>query len=545
MRKKIGTLLIVGSLGALCAGLAACSDGNKVDEYFKDGYVISVTYDASGGNIAGGTNVTLMDMFNPDQWPQDANGNVHILLKDPNAANRPTEDIKVTNGDDTLVGWYKTRNVVTVDGKAVDKDGNQLVERDGKYYKQNGTSSTEATPAYTYADRWDFATDRIDFNKNDGKYDLTLYAAWTEKFTFQYYYKVVDAEGNDLHVDAEGNAANAEWTAYGSATKFDYSPNAEQKIYVPRWSTDTGRMVYRNNGFSFPSLLDMTFETAYYADKDSGELVEIDDFCKHQGSIAMATAEVEAPVQKIYVEFKQGNYYRIATAKQFADISDAGGHYTVTADELDFGYSLVNNALTGGTNSVAWPRALMSAKFTGSVEGEEGKAIAFKNVGARYAVNSDAEFGGLFGRIEKGAVLKNITFENAIVDIALATNSRPGSFGALAGEIDNKADIENLSINGHLRLGQIKMSSVNVNLIADGKIDEITGNIDLTIYGEKVSDSVFEFYVNPDPDKITVNADGTVTVELISEYAAESVRQRSYQYYQIEQQIENGGEENE
>ena len=43
MRKKIGTLLIVGSLGALCAGLCACKTETKIDEYYKQGNVITVT----------------------------------------------------------------------------------------------------------------------------------------------------------------------------------------------------------------------------------------------------------------------------------------------------------------------------------------------------------------------------------------------------------------------------------------------------------------------------------------------------------------------
>lgn len=537
MRKKIGTLLIVGSLGALCAGLAACSDGNKVDQFFEDGYVIKVTYDASGGDIAGGKNVTLVDMINPDHWKADANGNVHIRLKDPNATDRPTDDIKVTNGDNTLIGWYQTRNVVTVDGKAVDKDGNQLVEQDGKYYKQSGSTLAEATPAYTYADPWDFAKSTIDYNKNDGKYDLTLYAAWTEKFEFQYFYKEVKADGTDTDM---------EWTAYGS-TKFEYSPNTEQTLYVPRWSEDsddkedTGRMVYRNKGFSFPSLADMTFDSAYYMD-DNEELVKIDDSFKHQGYIEMETAKAVTPSHNIYVKFKKGNYYRISTPKQFANIADAKGHYTITADELDFDYSLVDNVLTKGKNGVDWPRAIMSSKFTGSIEGENGKAVTVKNVGARYALSSGAEYGGLFGRIEEGAVLKNITFENAIVDFALATYSREGNFGAFAGDIDNKATVENVSIDGHLRLGQIKMSSVNLNLIADGNTAGVTGNIALTVYGTKVLNK-FEFYVNPDTAKL--NEDGSIKVDLISEYAADNLRQRDNQYYQINQQIENGGEGNE
>lgn len=532
MRKKIGILLIVGSLGALCAGLAACSDGNKVDEYFKDGYVITVTYDASGGEIAGGTNVTLMDMFNPDQWPADESGNVHIKLKEPTATNRPkpgADNITVTHGDDTLIGWYKTRNVVTVDGKAVDADGNELVEQNGKYYKTGeGSNLVETTPAYTYSDPWNFATDRIDFNKNDEKYDLTLYAAWTEKFTFQYFYKELNEDGTDKDM---------EWTEYGSATKFDYSPNTEQKLYVPRWSQDTGKMVYRNSGFNFPSLSNMTFDSAYYVDEDTEGLVKIEDSFIHQGYVDMNTAKAYAPDQKICVKFKKGNYYRISTAKQFADISDANGHYTVTTDELDFKYSIADNVVTKGEGGVAWPRALMSSDFTGSIEGENGE-VTFKNIYAQYA-NTSARYGGLFGTIKNGAALKNITFENAIVDIALATYSQTGSFGALAGEIESNAVIENVSISGHLRLGQIKMKSANVNLVADGKTEGITENIALTIYGEK-DGSVFAFYVNP--DTATVNEDGSVTLELISEYLADSVRQRDKQYYLIDK-TDNGGEE--
>ncbi|MDE6411872.1 MAG: hypothetical protein K2L02_05005 [Clostridia bacterium] len=523
MRKKIGTLLIVGSLGALCAGLAACSDGNKVDEYFKDGYVITVTYDASGGEIAGGTNVTLKDMFNPDQWKADADGNVNIRPKEPTSADRPklgADNITITHGDDTLVGWYKTRNVVkNGDGKAVDKDGNELVEQDGKYYKQSGSTLVEATPAYTYSDPFDFSKG-FTYNKNDGKYDLTLYAAWTEKFTFQYYYKEVNEDGTDKDM---------EWTAYGSATKFDYSPKTEQKLYVPRYSSDTGKMVYRNSGFSFPSLPDMTFDSAEYVDKDTQERVKIDDSFKHQGHVDMETATAYAPDQAVYVRFKKGNYYRVSTAKQFADIGDANGHYTVTADELDFKYSIADNVVTRGDGAVAWPRALTSSEFTGSIAGEGNKAVTFKNVYAQYA-NTSAQYGGLFGKIKNGAVLKNITFENAIVDIAIATYSQVGSFGALAGEIESNAVIESVSISGHLRLGQIKMSAANINLVADGNMASITHNIALTVYGEQEGE-VFAFYVNP--DTATVNADDSVTVELISEYAADEVRQREHQYYSI------------
>ena len=72
MRKKIGTLLIIGSFGALCAGLAACSNDSEYDRYFKNGNVISITYDANGGSIAGGTK--LIDMFNPETFTAYENG---------------------------------------------------------------------------------------------------------------------------------------------------------------------------------------------------------------------------------------------------------------------------------------------------------------------------------------------------------------------------------------------------------------------------------------------------------------------------------------
>lgn len=76
-----------------------------------------------------------------------------------------------------FAGWYQERELVkNENGNAVDKDGNELEERDGSYYYPN--SETKGEPAYTYSDYWDFEKDTIDYSEEDGEVDITLYAGW-------------------------------------------------------------------------------------------------------------------------------------------------------------------------------------------------------------------------------------------------------------------------------------------------------------------------------------------------------------------------------
>lgn len=504
MRKKIGTLLIIGSLGALCAGLAACSNDSEVDKYFKNGNVISVTYDASGGSIAGGTNVKLMDMFNPDKFTADENGIVKFKLRDPTDPARPkpsVDNIKVTNGENSLVGWYRTRETVS-GGEGED-------------------------PVYTYADPWNFETDYVEFDKNkQDKLEFTLYAAWIPQYTFEYYYK---------------KTADGEWQKFGT-TGFDYltATEEEKTLYIPAWSNSSGKMEHAHSGssFTFPSVPDMTFKAAYSEESCTTPITSL----LHSGSLDRATANATNTVQKIYVEFEVGNRYRISTAKQFADIADLSGQYTILND-LDF----------AGQN---WPIAFLTSEFKGTIKGENGAAVTFKNVEAQYNVNSGATYGGLFGRVGKDAEITNVTFENATLSYKKADNLRGGgSFGLFAGEIADGAKVESVSIGGELQLWRMRILgedglkfNLTANMADEDKKSPVTNTgIVIKICGEKVTfgsyKDKYEFDIDPDNGMTTVDADGNITITLLEDSNQDDKRAKRMKEKQ--EFIVYGGNENE
>ena len=533
MRKTIKALLIAGSLGALCAGLAACSNETVIDEYFKQGNVISVTYDGSGGNIKGSSGVSIVDMFNPSKYTADADGYIHIKLREPTTRPGSSGNIAVDRSGYTLVGWYRNREIVKVDGKAVDNAGNTLLEEDGFYYtvrkgNDGKTIKEEAVPAYTYSDPWDFAKDTVDFKVGDAKHELTLYAGWVPLFSFEYYYK-------------EDN----EWTLFGT-TPFDYLlaqavdrddlTKIKDCVFVPDWSLETGKMEHKfSSAYTFPSVKDkaMTFKAAY-SDEACQHKITRENPYRHTGTINFETAAAINPVQKIYVEFDEGSYYRITTAAQFAAINDPDGYYTILSDELDFNCSVDyenGGELPSKTENIHWPSDFLTSSFTGKIEGEGGKSVTFKNIGAQINAKTTTEllYGGLFGAVDKGAVIKNVSFKNVVLDIKSVTSRRGANLGMFAGNIEEGATLEGVTISGELRLWEISVSGgdFKFHLLANGNHSGVgEGNIKLIVCGAKsyVEEGKYRFD-SIDPDTVVVDADKNIT---FSEMKKSATKENQY-----------------
>ena len=551
MRKTIKALLIAGSLGAMCAGLAACSDKTLIDEYFDNGNVITVTYDGSGGNILGSSKVTIVDMFNPEKFTADSDGYVHIKLRSPTDPERPhtgSDDIKVLRSGYSLVGWYKTREVVKVGDDVFDDKGNKLVERDGDYFKisldNEGNEVAEpAIPQYTFADPWDFTTDTVDFKIGDEKLEMTLYAAWVPRFSFDYYYKVEGKEGD--------------WKQFATTT-FDYPAAVENekagkdskeltdRVFIPDWSSKSGKMEhYYSDAYTFPSVTTgekLTFKAAY-SDKACTDVITREKPLKHGGSIDYATAKEQNDRQSVYVIFEPGSYYRVSTAQQFSDIADPEGYYTILSDELDFNCVVDYN--NGGELSFAagdgirWPFAY--ATFKGKIEGENGKAVTFKNVGVQYS-SSSAKRGGLFGEIDKNAVIKNVSFENVTFDVKKASGREEAYFGMFAGFVNEAATVQNVKVGGEIRLWSVEISKelLHFNLITNTEkgatLDVASTNIKVIVCGEKrlgVSENEEKQYIfSISPDSVLVK-DGFIECST----AGANVRYQEEQYI-----IKYGGE---
>lgn len=154
MKKKILLFALLAFALVAVMGLAACQAGvNPYDGLNEDGATVSVRFDAGDGLIAGTINTSIVDAFNPDNYP---NG---IPLLTPDDARRGNNAREVSRPGHFLAGWYTTR--------------------------------TETEGGYIYEGRWDFETDRLTVDAN-ADYDaevntLTLYAAWIPYCSYEFY----------------------------------------------------------------------------------------------------------------------------------------------------------------------------------------------------------------------------------------------------------------------------------------------------------------------------------------------------------------------
>lgn len=515
MKKKFTTIAILGGLCALCFGLGACGRSKTMlEEYEAKGYVISVEYNANGGEYQSTAGTTLIDMFKPTEYDADGNNQIHIKLTEPTDPSRPSNSGHVTlmKKRHFFAGWYQTRELKKNEaGDIVDTAGKKLEydEKTEKYYYEEKSEEgelVEGEPAYEYSDYWDFENDTLDYTLNSGKYKMTLYAGWVEYFEFEYYRQVDDGK----------------WESYATTT-FDYkTTNAENSktsdkdtIWIPEWKD--GAMNYETkyqdkSSYKFPKVEKVTFSAAY---TDEACTQEISDSFEHQGVLYASFGEnkklvLENTVQKIYVKFDEGERYKISTAEQLIQNVNAEGYYEILND-LDF------VAVKGGkTEQLYWPAGFSSGEFFGKMYATEGNTFKIKNVVAQFS--SSSANGGLFGSIGDGAAVKNLTFENLTTDIQ-SVGRFSENFGLFAGYISDKATVTGITAGGWLKLsGQISflsMDNVNIHLLANGNTSGVTKTaIGLQVYGQETFyEGKYSYNFAPTTENVAVSADGKVTIK--------------------------------
>ena len=485
MKRKFKVILSLGFAALVCAGFAACANKTEIDKISQKGYDISVTYDPNGGKVSSRTSVMIVDMFNPDDYKND-DGVANIKLLDPQDESRKVnnDEIQITKAGYFLAGWYKNRTLVTnAAGKPLDVYGEviELIDAKKNTYIYPGTEK-EAIPAYTYSERWDFETDTIKYVDEGQKVSMTLYAGWVPYYEYNYYYK-----------EAETNT----WTEYATTT-FDWwtaKNNANfanrDTLYTPNWSEIdsqtnevSGYMNYQHlydetagavdtDKFTFPKMSGKTFKAAYL---DAECQTIIDGSFEHQGALDIETANPVNWRQNIYVEFDEGEQYKIKTAKQLVNNPNLIGHYEILAD-LDF---------TGEK----WPALFTTGEFSGKFYSKAGNTFTLSNVSATLSSsNSESrtdEVGGLFGKLAKSAVMENVSFVNATLDIAsMGTRSDEASYATFIGLIEDGATVSGVSFSGTMKLGPITPGTdFSLNLLANGNKTGITaGDLHLTVYG--------------------------------------------------------------
>jgi hypothetical protein len=183
-----------------------------------------------------------------------------------------------------------------------------------------------------------------------------------------------------------------------------------------------------------------------------------------------------------------GQWYHIYNAEQLKDNANPNGHYILEAD-LDFA-------------DETWPAIFATGNFTGSIEGN-GHTI--KNVTFKQT-KMDAENCGLFGTVQSGCVIENVTFENVTFTIEKGFN-RAANYGLFAGSIYEGATLRNVQIKNSTLLvnsgARFATDDYAIGLVCGaGKADQLAGaEISYAMTGK-----------NPEKYTITLDDDGNSLV---------------------------------
>ncbi len=429
--KKIKYLSFVLLATSIVFLLAGCTEtATPYETNNKDGYSVSVKFDANGGTFTTNTSV-IVDSFNVDDKSQ-------VALIAPDDSRRSNDAFKATKNGHFLAGWYRECIETT------DENGKKI---------------------YSYSGKWDFDNDVLKVDK-DKTYSadtpaLTLYAAWIPLFEIEFY----SLESGDL-VDT-----------------LKYNPTDAKAIEIPAWDEETGAIEM----YDFPKREGYTFNKAFYDAEGTNELTG--ETLTHPGSVNEENATATDPILKLYVDWHEGEWYRIYNVDQFKESASLTGNYELFAD-LDF-------------NDEIWPTTFVYGNFSGVIKGN-GHTI--RNVNVTQTNNSKVN-AGLFGYITDTANITDVNFENITFTIKAGTRKVGTSFGLFAGTISDKAIISGVNIlNGHLQIDSscyFAVDDYSIGLVCGmGDASKLsTAQIDCTAVGD-----------SPEIVKITENGNA-VTVD--------------------------------
>ncbi len=436
MKRQFLSLLLLATL-VLLAGCSA--DPTPYEKNDADGYTLSVRFDANGGLFTTNTSV-IVDAYDPAALPQK-DGKLSVALLAPNDPARGNDAFTPVKNGSFLAGWYAKRQETT------DGQGNVT---------------------YTYSEKWDFASDRLEVAAGESLSSqepvLTLYAAWVPLFQIEFY----DIDTGTL------------------LDTLSFDPNQGNTFQVPAWNRETGAM----DLFRFPQKEGCTFAGAWYDPEGlqpvTGETVT------HTGSLEEATCTPENPVMKLYLKYTEGEWFHIYNVEQFLKNASLTGCYEIHAD-LDF-------------EEAIWPTALMYGNFSGTVV---GNGHTFRNIQITQTNNSKTN-AGLFGALTDTAKISDLAFENVTFTIQAGTRVAGTSYGLFAGSLSSRAEISGVSItNGLLQVDSdcyFGTEEYSIGLVCG------TGSTDIDYAGITVT------AVGNAPENVAITLEGqTVSVEITLE----------------------------
>ena len=180
--------------------------------------------------------------------------------------------------------------------------------------------------------------------------------------------------------------------------------------------------------YEFPEKSGYTFNKAYL-DSAKTQAIEAATL-SHSGEIDYATGTAKNKTMKVYIDWTDGEWFRIYNADQFLDNATLNGNYEIFAD-LDF-------------EGKIWPTAFMYGNFEGSIK---GNGHTFKNIDIVQTNNSKVN-AGLFGNVTEKASISDITLENLSFTVKAGTRVVGTSYGAFAGTISGNAQLSGIKIIG-------------------------------------------------------------------------------------------------
>ena len=432
-KKRIPLCLLLLITVLLFAG---CGEENPYAVNNSENFTVSIRFDANGGSFTTTDTRAITDSYNIANMAVNAEGKVEIPLLDPSDKTRKDACTAAKDGY-FLAGWYTQR-----------------------------TENADGT--YTYSDAWDFTSDRVQVDPN-GQYSaeepvLTLYAGWAPEFTVEYYDR-------------------ADNTLIGT---YKFSPASGMDVQIPEWDEETGALEM----YKVPKRAGYTLQTISY-DQEGLQIVDTPTIT-HPAVLDIASATVTNGTLKLYTSWKEGEWYRITSAQQFAKNFNPQGCYDILAD-LDFA-------------DVTWPTALMHGNFTGKINGN-GHTIS--NVTLLQTDNSRLHT-GLFGNLTEGAVVQDLTFDHVTLTIKGGARVAGASFGLLAGTISSDAQVTSVAVTEsqlliHSRCYFAFEDYVIGLLCGTGNVEADPSGITCVATGD-----------NPEKVNITVN-DSMVNLEFVTE----------------------------
>lgn len=372
MKKGLKALLIAAILLLTVVLATSCSGANTpYDEYDKEGYTVSVQYNANGGVFSTNTDI-ITDTYDISSLPGNGSTKSLMLIAPENPVRGKGNYFTPSKSGYFLAGWYEK-----------DENGNL-----SKWYFDTEKLTIDTTKEYSASTP-----------------ALVLYAAWVPEFSFNFINK---ATGQSIG-------------------EYKFNPlRVSSTIDMPVWNLDKGSIDNR----SFPAVNGYTFDAAYL---DAEGTMLVGDTLTHSGTFIEDSAQSENPVQNIYVDLREGNWYKISTAEQFVDHLNIRGCYEILAD-LDF------------SNIKEWPAGVMHGEFVGKIIGNGHKLT---NINA-IQTNNGKMNNGLFGKIGSTAVITDLAIENATLTIKAGARSAGATIGLLAGTIADGATLTGLTVSGKL-----------------------------------------------------------------------------------------------